>query len=232
MKCTLSIEALKALVVIAPKSNARYYLNGICIEFNMSITRAIAIDGHMLAVHETAATHPDMNLGEGEFIVPIAVVQQLLKLCSRVDYFLEFDISQYPTVTAKTSTGGALTFSAIAGSYPDWRRVFPAKADIKEGQFVYLNPALLNRAQLAGQKISSKCILRYVPFGKPNACDGVIFEIAELWGIIMAMRGDQNMTGFSDAKYSSISTPRQTDLNAELTKRVDDKMKAERLKAA
>ena len=106
---------LDAMLLIAAKKDIRYYLNGVYIEFNDQITRAVGCDGHKLGIFQNAA--PD-NRGNGSIIVPREVIENLPKKCDILTF------SKFDDVLWQIDTGNAtIKFAPCDAKYPDFRRV-------------------------------------------------------------------------------------------------------------
>jgi DNA polymerase-3 subunit beta len=109
-------STLDAMLLIAAKKDIRYYLNGVYIEFNDQITRAVGCDGHKLGIYQNAA--PD-NRGSGHLTVPRDVIENLPKKCDVLTF------TQNDTGAGWTINTGATTvsFTPYDDTYPDFRRV-------------------------------------------------------------------------------------------------------------
>ncbi len=69
-------STLDAMLLIAGKQDIRYYLNGVYIEWNNVLTRAVGCDGHRLAVKQQ---FEEDNAGAGSIIIPRDVIERLPK---------------------------------------------------------------------------------------------------------------------------------------------------------
>ena len=133
---TISINALKGMVLLAGKKDIRYYLNGVKIEFNEKITRLIASDGHKLGV-----INLDQNLentGAGEVIMPRDVIENLKPASKTADIVQVRQISE--THWEIDNYGTKITFSGIEGKYPDYARVMAFTTSGESSQY---NPEFL-----------------------------------------------------------------------------------------
>jgi DNA polymerase-3 subunit beta len=141
MELQLTIEQVKALLVIAPKSDARYYYNGALLEVRDDRAWLVATDGHRLLVIRPTARIEGNDCREGQWIIP----RDLLAGAKvKKGGFLFLSIDQYQgdnNARARIITGtGELFAPTIDGMYPDWRRVVPAKAS---GDWAHYDPAYL-----------------------------------------------------------------------------------------
>jgi DNA polymerase-3 subunit beta len=114
-------STLDAMLLIAGKQDIRYYLNGVYIEWNNVLTRAVGCDGHRLAVKQQFVGD---NAGAGSIIIPRDVIERLPKrpkndaivsiTCTGVD-----DSKKWAIVAG----GVVVNFTPYDDKYPDWRRV-------------------------------------------------------------------------------------------------------------
>lgn len=107
--------------------DVRYYLNGLLIELDGDNIRAVATDGHRLALSETSfATGLNELL---QIIVPRKGVLEMSKLLTDGDSEVEVVISQnhLRVITENQS----LTTKLIDGKFPDYGRVVPQDSNKK-----------------------------------------------------------------------------------------------------
>lgn len=114
-------STLDAMLLIAGKKDIRYYLNGVYLEWNNVLTRAVGCDGHKLAVMNE--WHDD-NQGAGSVIIPRDVIERLPKrpkndthvsiTCTGVE-----DSKKWAIVAG----GVVINFTPCDNAYPDWRRI-------------------------------------------------------------------------------------------------------------
>ncbi|MCU0820671.1 MAG: DNA polymerase III subunit beta [Beijerinckiaceae bacterium] len=103
----------------------RYYLNGIYLHVLDGKLRAVATDGHRLALADVAA--PAGASGMPGIIVPRKTVSELLKLVSEANDTVMVELS---SVKIRISTGAiVLTSKLIDGTFPDYQRVIPQRND-------------------------------------------------------------------------------------------------------
>jgi DNA polymerase-3 subunit beta len=125
-------DALDKTAFAMAVQDVRYYLNGLLLEFDQYTLRAVASDGHRLAVHEEpgALTEPVEPVKPGEprrLILPRKAVTELARLLKDADDQIAISISAN---TFSTDLGG-LQFASklIEGNYPHWQRVVPGDLD-------------------------------------------------------------------------------------------------------
>jgi DNA polymerase-3 subunit beta len=185
-------STLDGLLLIAGKKDIRYYLNGVYIEFNDQISRAVGCDGHKLGIYQAAA--PD-NRGDGSIIIPRDVIENLPKKCGILTF------SQVSETHWSIDTGLAtIKFAPCDAKYPDFRRVVhPIQAAGTSGVAAGFNLNYLNDFEkcgniLAGSKLRVGNRLRLHHNGDAaalvmlNCVDGFA-------GVIMPMRDDVGSIG-------------------------------------
>jgi len=107
------------------QQDVRYYLNGMLLEVGNDYVRAVATDGHRLAMANMAL---DMQLTEGkQVIVPRKGIIELARLLSDSEEEVEISIGQSHIF----SKIGNYTFTSklIDGKFPDYNRVIPQGGD-------------------------------------------------------------------------------------------------------
>lgn len=135
---TIRLQALAAIALVASTEETRYYLRGVKLEITRRAVTYVATDGHRLASHhhDLAENEPDSTL-LGDFIIPTEHCRPF-KLTPKG---LRLD----PRATLSSTDGAvlelaydvnAIRFAPIDGStFPDWRRVIPAKVDGVTAQY-------------------------------------------------------------------------------------------------
>lgn len=105
--------------------DVRYYLNGLLVEVEPGRLRAVATDGHRLALAEVAA---DVSVdGLKQVIVPRKGIQELLRLLEPSDQAARVELgSNHIRVSLPEIR---FTSKLIDGRFPDYQRVVPANAD-------------------------------------------------------------------------------------------------------
>ena len=118
-------ELIERTAFSMAQQDVRYYLNGLMLEPANGILRAVATDGHRLAMCEIEADTGDSN-GE-QVIVPRKGVQELHRLLEDNDESVTVEVgSNHIRITT-----GELRFTSklIDGRFPDYTRVIPKNAD-------------------------------------------------------------------------------------------------------
>ncbi|MGH8490674.1 MAG: DNA polymerase III subunit beta [Gammaproteobacteria bacterium] len=103
------------------QQDVRYYLNGLLLEIGAGRIRAVATDGHRLALKDIPAS-PDL-VESMQIIVPRKAVVELLKVLDGDDGEAKLAINDnhFQVRGAK----GAFTTKLIDGRYPDYEKVLP-----------------------------------------------------------------------------------------------------------
>ncbi|RFA30656.1 DNA polymerase III subunit beta [Alkalilimnicola ehrlichii] len=105
--------------------DVRYYLNGLLLELEPTGLRAVATDGHRLALAEAAA---DVQVSEGkQVIVPRKGIQELLRLLEPSDEAARVELGSNHIRVALPDI--RFTTKLIDGRFPEYQRVIPAAAD-------------------------------------------------------------------------------------------------------
>ena len=130
------------------QQDVRYYLNGILLEAADKTLRAVATDGHRLALCEVELKKACK--GEHQVIVPRKGVLELLRLLGG-----EGDISLAIGSNHIRAQVGSIRFTSklIDGRFPDYRRVIPsAESSPLTGDREVLKQALHRAAILSNEK--------------------------------------------------------------------------------
>lgn len=117
-------ELIERTAFSMAQQDVRYYLNGLMLEPVKGLLRAVATDGHRLAMCEIEA---DISADGEQVIVPRKGVQELHRLLEDTDAAVQVEIgSNHIRITT-----GELRFTSklIDGRFPDYTRVIPKNAD-------------------------------------------------------------------------------------------------------
>lgn len=138
LKVTLSIRALRAVLVAVSSEETRYYLNGINLEFTPEGVIMAATDGHRMIVLRQPYGEHAATAAHASVIVPRDLVAKLkVKLKTLDETTLTIgDDGKLTFEHAGESFGG----SRIDGTFPDYRHVVPKDLTGKPAQY---NPAYL-----------------------------------------------------------------------------------------
>lgn len=136
------------------QQDVRYYLNGLYLEIDGAVLRAVASDGHRLAYFEDRLPDDAPRSGSCQIIVPRKGVLELARLIGDSDESIDLTVGTN-SLRAKL---GSLTFAAklIEGRYPDYQRVMPKDFDRSiEADRDELRGALTRVAVLYNEKFKS-----------------------------------------------------------------------------
>lgn len=120
MKITFPLSALKAAAICAAKKDARYYMNGVHVHFDVKTMYAqvSGTDGHVLMTGRVPFTfEDDAQTASWSMIIPLAAIPK-----------------KGTTATLESLPDGRymlndIVFAPIDGRFPDVGRVIPSAAD-------------------------------------------------------------------------------------------------------
>lgn len=102
----------------------RYYLNGMLLVVEGSTVRAVATDGHRLALCEVSKDDAPVDGAKIEAIIPRKTILELSRLLPDSDEAVQI---QMAANQVKFSFGGIeLISKLVEGKFPDYQRVLPA----------------------------------------------------------------------------------------------------------
>ncbi len=139
---TIAQNRLKELIERTQFSMAqqdvRYYLNGLMLELTKGQLRAVATDGHRLALCDMAV---DINTGgKRQVIVPRKGIQELMRLLDSGDAPVQVDVGTNHIGVSNAEI--RFTSKLVDGRFPDYDRVVPKGGD----KVVLANRELLRQA--------------------------------------------------------------------------------------
>ncbi|MGG2400101.1 DNA polymerase III subunit beta [Pseudomonas sp. SH1-B] len=107
------------------QQDVRYYLNGMLLEVQSGLLRAVATDGHRLAMCSMEASI--QQDGKHQVIVPRKGILELARLLTEQDAEVAIVLGQHH-IRANT---GEFTFTSklVDGKFPDYERVLPRGGD-------------------------------------------------------------------------------------------------------
>ncbi|MFQ6372537.1 DNA polymerase III subunit beta [Shewanella sp. YIC-542] len=149
---TIKQGTLKSLIDATQFSMAnqdvRYYLNGLLFETEGNVLRAVATDGHRLALSHRMI---EGALPENQVIVPRKGVVELARLLEADEQ--EITIAIGDNAIRATTSVAVLTSKLVDGRFPDYRRVLPKGGDkIVLASRNALRQALLRASILSNEK--------------------------------------------------------------------------------
>ena len=130
------------------QQDVRYYLNGLLLELEHDCLRAVATDGHRLALCETTINYkPEQAL---QIIVPRKGITELIRLLEDDEKAIEIQISNNHIRIHL----GELQFTSklIDGKFPDYKRVVPEPSEYP----VLANKNLLKQSLIRASILSNE----------------------------------------------------------------------------
>ncbi|ACJ26864.1 DNA polymerase III, beta subunit [Shewanella piezotolerans WP3] len=152
LEFTLKQGTMKSLIDATQFSMAnqdvRYYLNGLLLETEGNVLRAIATDGHRLALSHRMI---EASLPEKQVIVPRKGVLELMRSFEGDE--LDVTIAIGDNAIRATTATAVFTSKLVDGRFPDYRRVLPKGGDkIVIASRQQLKQALLRASILSNEK--------------------------------------------------------------------------------
>lgn len=127
----------------------RYYLNGLLLEFSEAGLRAVATDGHRMALADLECSTGLEELRQ--VIVPRKGVAEIVRLLA--DGVDEVEMQVGPAHLKVRTAERTITTKLIDGKFPDYQRVIPAKSDkIVTGDREMLRQGLARTSILSSEK--------------------------------------------------------------------------------
>ena len=184
MQFSIKQSQLKALLTLAPKSDIRYYLCGVFVEYNATTTRLVVTDGHKLGVLNH---HSEDNQGAGSLIIPREVIENLPK-AGKTDAILIFTKEEKQGYWKLNNYGTQTIFAQVEGTYPDYRRVcqFTTDGTVANYNYEYLTQFLKVQHLLGGSKTAT---LNLYQNGNSSALVHLA-GVPNFAGVVMPMRAD------------------------------------------
>jgi DNA polymerase-3 subunit beta len=184
MQFSIKQSQLKALLTLAPKSDIRYYLCGIFVEYNATTTRLVVTDGHKLGILNH---HSEDNQGAGSLIIPRDVIENLPK-AGKIDPLLIFTKEEKAGYWKITGMGIQTIFAQVEGTFPDYRRVcqFTTDGTVANFNYEYLTQFLKVQHLLGGSKTATLNLYQ-------NGNSSALVHLAgvdNFVGVVMPMRAD------------------------------------------
>ncbi|MDL5599165.1 DNA polymerase III subunit beta [Bacillus subtilis] len=131
------------------QQDVRYYLNGMLLEVNSGVLRAVATDGHRLAMCAMQAGIEGVD--RHQVIVPRKGILELARLLTEQDGEVRIVLGQHHI----RATTGEFTFTSklVDGKFPDYERVLPRGGDkLVVGDRQALREAFSRTAILSNEK--------------------------------------------------------------------------------
>ena len=130
-KATIDLNLVKAAAFCVSKEETRYYLNGVYITYDMGALISVATDGHRLAAFRHTLEQ-DVPLESFGVIVPLAIINGIkLNKAGSLGTLAHVEGLKWSI----EYNGQTVTFDAIDGTFPDWRRIEPKETSGEIAQF-------------------------------------------------------------------------------------------------
>ncbi len=218
-------RALKTLIerthFAMAQQDVRYYLNGLLLEVDGRQLRAVATDGHRLALCDAAAAIEPADCKQ-QVIVPRKGVQELLRLLNDTETETPLKISTNHIQAAVDNIH--LTSKLIDGKFPDYQRVIPPEGDriIIADRLLLKNAlsraAILSNEKYRGVRLQADNWLLHIQAHNPeqeeaeeevevNYSGGPLeigFNVAYLLDALNALPGELVKLSFTDASSSCL----------------------------
>lgn len=227
---TLPVGAMKRLIdktqFAMAQQDVRYYLNGLLLEIRPGRVRAVATDGHRLALCD-AAFDSDTSM-DLQVILPRKAVIELGRLLVDSDLEAQFEISNsHLRVHLEHSS---FTTKLIDGRFPDYERVMPSgDTSLMLAEKDLLKQALARTAILSNEKYRgirfrlSKGLLHLqahnpeqdeaeeeVEVDYEGAEMTIGFNVGYLLDVLGVLDGDQVQIAVIDSNSSSLVTQKDS----------------------
>jgi DNA polymerase-3 subunit beta len=209
--------------------DVRYYLNGLLFDFNGQQLRAIATDGHRLAICDLESS-VDIA-GDRQLIVPRKGVMELTRMLSGDENEVTLAIGRNHIRLVKGDT--TFTSKLIDGRFPDYKAVVPVGADkqmlVDKATFIHAlqRAAILSNEKYKGVKLeasdSTIKIIAHNPLHEEAVEEieaelnfdrlAVGFNVTYLLDALMAIDTEQVSLELKDANSSCLVSAPDSDVN-------------------
>jgi len=209
--------------------DVRYYLNGLLFDFSDKKLRAIATDGHRLAICDL---EDSVNYtGERQLIVPRKGVMELARMLSANDEEATLAIGRNHIRLVKGDT--VFTSKLIDGRFPDYKAVIPVGADkqmlIERASFTQAlhRAAILSNEKYRGVRLEAADGIIKIVAHNPQHEEAVEeieaemnfdrlavgFNVTYLLDALMAIETEQVSLELVDANSSCLVSAPDSDIN-------------------
>lgn len=202
------------------QQDVRYYLNGVLLETSGKQLRAVATDGHRMAVSELSL---ESDLGQTrQVILPRKGVHELIRMLEDNDQPVEVQVSS--NHLRVRAPGLVFTSKLIDGRYPDYSKVMPGKQAIhlklpREGlRETLARVAILSNEKYRGVRITLSEKLLRISTNNPEQEEAqeeiaidfvdkgfeVGFNVNYLIECLGSLRSDEVVLGLNDPNSSCL----------------------------
>lgn len=137
MQFPIDIRILKAAYLCTSHESVRYYLNGVCVQWDGAHLTAVATDGHrLIAFNLPYDKETFADADKFSVIIPNDIIKNW-KVNNKLPTTILFDyVKGAPSDhCSMTADGTSVTFAPVDGVFPDWRRILPAEVSGEVAQF-------------------------------------------------------------------------------------------------
>lgn len=202
------------------QQDVRYYLNGMLLEMNGGVLRAVATDGHRLAMcaMQACLEHSDRH----QVIVPRKGILELARLLTEQDGEVSIVLGQHHI----RATTGEFTFTSklVDGKFPDYERVLPKGGDkqvVGDRQLLreaFSRTAILSNEKYRGIRLQLASGLLKIQANNPEQEEAeeevavdysgdpleIGFNVSYLLDVLAVMSAEQVRLTLSDANSSAL----------------------------
>lgn len=201
------------------QQDVRYYLNGLMLELRETVLRAVATDGHRLALYDVDA---EVGGSNQQVIVPRKGILELQRLLSDSDENVRLDVGSNHI---RIEMGGLrFTSKLIDGRFPDYERVIPQGGDkelVMDRQLLKEalgRTAILSNEKYRGIRLMLSDGLMKIQAHNPDQEEAeeeleidyngeeleIGFNVTYLMDALGAVHGDEVTVGLSDPNSSCL----------------------------
>lgn len=202
------------------QQDVRYYLNGMLLEVQTGIFRAVATDGHRLAMCSMDASIEQVE--RHQVIVPRKGILELARLLTEQDGNVSIVLGQHHI----RATTGEFTFTSklVDGKFPDYERVLPrggdkqVVADRQGLREAFSRTAILSNEKYRGIRLQLESGLLKIQANNPELEEAeeeivvdyngntleIGFNVSYLLDVLSVMTTDQVRLILSDANSSAL----------------------------
>jgi DNA polymerase-3 subunit beta len=174
--------------------DVRYYLNGLLLDIGEGLLRAVATDGHRLAIAEIPVQTGD---AARQVIVPRKGISELLRLLGNGDEEVIIDVGSNAIQIALPEV--RLTSKLIDGKFPDYRRVVPKGED--SDKTVVVERVVANNPEQ--EEAEDEVEVAYEGEGLE-----IGFNVSYLIDALTALPGEEAEIHLGDSSSSCLITPK------------------------
>jgi hypothetical protein len=187
MELQITTEQMKALLVIAPKSESRYYLCGVLLEVRDDRAVLVSTDGNRMLILRPDTRMEGNDVRDGRWIIPRDLlasvkVKKGAALSLSLDQFSNDNNARARVLTLNSETAAP----TVDATFPDWRRVVPMNAS---GDWAHYDPQYLADFGAIAEHLSGKRTSARVHF---NGMQGAPVELGvdNALGVLMPTRAE------------------------------------------